>query len=172
MYELRQLTTSTSRSTLAHAGMLLRCATYLALYWSFAQPRAVLWQMYLVTLALSYCCTGIAYVLSVILSPAAAQLTAAVTALINALVASKFSTSGPLGALNSVSYARWGLEGYVIAEARLLDGVWLLARCADLSVFHYDISNFGVALRNLVGIGLCARAITALLLVLRPNSTG
>jgi hypothetical protein len=41
----------------------------------------------------------------------AAQLAAAVAALINALVASKFSTTGVMGMMNSVSYARWGLEG-------------------------------------------------------------
>lgn len=52
----------------------------------------------------------------------AAQLTAAVSALINALVASKFSVSGVLGLMNRVSYARWGLEGFVIAEANCLKG--------------------------------------------------
>lgn len=56
------------------------------------------------------------------MSPDAAQLTAAVAALINALVASKFSTSGVMGMLNKISYARWGLEGYVIAETNYLTG--------------------------------------------------
>lgn len=56
------------------------------------------------------------------MSPNAAQLTAAVAALINALVASKFSTSGVMGMLNKISYARWGLEGYVIAETNYLTG--------------------------------------------------
>jgi hypothetical protein len=45
------------------------------------------------------------------MQPNAAQLAAAVAALINALVASKFSTTGVMGMMNSVSYARWGLEG-------------------------------------------------------------
>ena len=31
------------------------------MYYSFAQPRAVPWQMYLVTVAIMYCCTGTAY---------------------------------------------------------------------------------------------------------------
>lgn len=52
----------------------------------------------------------------------AAQLTAAVSSLINALVASKFSVDGVLGMMNRVSYARWGLEGFVIAEANCLKG--------------------------------------------------
>lgn len=46
------------------AGLLLRCAVYIAMYYSFSQPRTVLWQMYLVTCAIFYACTGMAYVLS------------------------------------------------------------------------------------------------------------
>jgi hypothetical protein len=46
-----------------------------------------------------------------VMAPNAATLAAAVAALINALVASKFSTTGAMGMMNSVSYARWGLEG-------------------------------------------------------------
>lgn len=57
-----------------------------------------------------------------VMGPNAAQLTAAVSALINALVASKFSTTGALGLMNTISYARWALEGYVIAEANCLKG--------------------------------------------------
>ena len=34
------------------------------MYQSFAQPRAVLWQMYVVTAAIIYACMGIAYTLS------------------------------------------------------------------------------------------------------------
>jgi hypothetical protein len=45
-----------------------------------------------------------------------------VSALINALVASKFWKKGVLGVMNTISYARWGLEGYVIAEANCLKG--------------------------------------------------
>lgn len=52
----------------------------------------------------------------------AAQLTAAVSALINALVASKFSQQGALGLMNRLSYARWGLEAYVISETSCLKG--------------------------------------------------
>lgn len=61
-----------------------------------------------------------------LMGPNAAQLTAAVAALINALVASKFSNSGVMGALNQISYASWGLKGYVIAEANCLTGRWRL----------------------------------------------
>lgn len=34
------------------------------MYYSFAQPRAVIWQMYLCTVAIVYACTGTAYLMS------------------------------------------------------------------------------------------------------------
>jgi hypothetical protein len=43
---------------------VLKSACYLTVYYAFAQPRAVIWQMYLVTVAIVYCCTGTAYLLS------------------------------------------------------------------------------------------------------------
>lgn len=47
-----------------YAGMIMRCAVYLVMYYTFSQPRAVVWQMYVVTAAIYYACTGMAYVLS------------------------------------------------------------------------------------------------------------
>lgn len=67
-------------------------------------------------------CSQMMLLLLQVMGSNAAQLTAAVSSLINALVASKFSVDGVLGVMNRVSYARWGLEGYVIAEANCLKG--------------------------------------------------
>ena len=47
-----------------HGGTLARAGLFLLMYQSFARPRAVLWQMYLVTAAIIYACTGMAYFLS------------------------------------------------------------------------------------------------------------
>ena len=47
-----------------HLGIILRSAIYMIMYYSFAQPRAIIWQMYLVTYAIMYACTGMAYLLS------------------------------------------------------------------------------------------------------------
>ena len=38
------------------------------MYYSFAQPRAVIWQMYLCTVAIVYACTGTAYLMSQVLT--------------------------------------------------------------------------------------------------------
>ena len=40
----------------------------MVMYYSFAQPRAVIWQMYLCTVAIVYACTGTAYLMSQVLS--------------------------------------------------------------------------------------------------------
>ena len=49
---------------LGNCGTLARALLYMVMYTSFAQPRAVLWQMYVVTAAVIYACTGTAYFLS------------------------------------------------------------------------------------------------------------
>lgn len=40
----------------------------MVMYYSFAQPRAVIWQMYLCTVAIVYACTGTAYLMSQVLT--------------------------------------------------------------------------------------------------------
>lgn len=44
--------------------MVLRCAVYLMMYYTFSQPRAVVWQLYAVTCAIYYSCQGQAFLLS------------------------------------------------------------------------------------------------------------
>ena len=102
-----------------NAQALLKSAVYLALYDSFAQPRATLGSMFLVTLGTVYVCTGAAYLLALTLEPASAQLAAAVLALTNTLIASTRSRSVGLERLTyNLSFARWALEGYVVRRCR------------------------------------------------------
>ena len=53
-----------AEDTFGHIGSLVRSLVYLITYYTFAQPRAAAAQMYLVTVAIVYCCTGTAYFLS------------------------------------------------------------------------------------------------------------
>jgi hypothetical protein len=46
------------------AGMVLRCAVYLIMYYTYSQPRAIVWQLYVVTCAIYYSCQGQAFLLS------------------------------------------------------------------------------------------------------------
>ncbi|KAL4448129.1 hypothetical protein ABPG75_005348 [Micractinium tetrahymenae] len=148
--------------TFDHTGTLMRSTVYFVMYYSWASPRAVIWQMLLVSTAITYCCTGVAYVLSQIMEPSAAQLTAAVLALINTLIARQGHARGLIRLAQTFSFARWGLEGYVISESNKLTGVWLLARCADLQGLEYDVRRFGLCLLALFGLGLLFRAAALL----------
>lgn len=148
--------------TFDHTGTVMRSAIYFVMYYSFASPRAVIWQMLLVSIAITYCCTGIAYLLSQVMEPSAAQLSAAVLALVNTLIARQGHPHGLLKLAQTFSFARWGLEGYVIAESNKLTGVWLLARCADLQNLQYDVRRFGICLLALWGLGLMFRAAALL----------
>jgi len=53
-----------AQDTFDHTGTLLKSLLYMVMYYSFAQPRAVIWQMYLCTVAIVYACTGTAYLMS------------------------------------------------------------------------------------------------------------
>ena len=57
-----------------------------------------------------------------VMEPSAAQLSAATLALINTLVARQGHPRGLLRLAQAFSFARWGLEGYVIAESNKLTG--------------------------------------------------
>eukprot|EP01026_Neomeris_dumetosa_P039570 TRINITY_DN3251_c0_g1_i12.p1 TRINITY_DN3251_c0_g1~~TRINITY_DN3251_c0_g1_i12.p1 ORF type:complete len:386 (-),score=26.64 TRINITY_DN3251_c0_g1_i12:816-1973(-) len=151
--------------TLDHVNTILRSVCYLMVYASFAEFRAVLWQMMFITIGVVYACTGAAYIFCQIMDPGPAQLSAAVFALTNALIAPKTDLKeGILHILHEISFAKYALEGYVIAEANRLQGVWLLARCFELRLMHYDVRHYwkcvillfvlGFAFRFLACIGL------------------
>ena len=57
-----------------------------------------------------------------LMEPSAAQLSAAVLALINTLIARQGHPGALLRLAQGFSFARWGLEGYVIAESNKLTG--------------------------------------------------
>lgn len=83
-----------------------------------AACSAVVWQMLLVTVGITYCCTGMAYVLSQILDPSAAQLSAAVLALINTLIARQAHASGLLWVAQQATFARWVGPAVACSPAR------------------------------------------------------
>lgn len=162
---LNKLAYFTALDVFDFGGLVVKCAVYLAAWYGFASPRAVIWQMYAITLAVAYCCTGMAYWLSQIAATTeTAQLAAAVLALLCGLVARQ-DGGGLLRAAQALSFARWGLEGFVIAESNRLTGVWLLARCADLKGLGYDVRRFGVCLVALVVLGIVSRVAAFVSLV-------
>ncbi|DBA93405.1 TPA: hypothetical protein ACH3X2_003675 [Trebouxia sp. C0005] len=100
-----------AQDTFDHTGTLLKSLLYMVMYYSFAQPRAVIWQMYLCTVAIVYACTGTAYLMSQVMEPASAQLAAAIYSLIAALLGRRHDGPLLLWCIYNLSFARWGLEG-------------------------------------------------------------
>jgi len=147
-------------------GSCIRAAAYLATWTSFANPKAVLWQFYLVSLGLFWFCSGIGYVLALGLGSGTAQLAAAVITLIATLVARQPEAHGLLSIIKQLSFARWALEGFVIAESNRLSGVWLLARCADLLALRYDVRRFKSCLVALAVLGVAARCLALYMLLI------
>lgn len=141
------------------SGAALRSAIYLITWYSFSNPKAVLWQLYAVVLALFYACSGMGYGLALALGAPSAQLGSAVLTLVSTLVARQPEGGTMLFLGQSLSASRWALEGLVIAESNQLTGVWLLARCADLAVLHYDVRRYWGCLGALVFMGLACRAL-------------
>lgn len=56
------------------------------------------------------------------MEPSAAQLSAAVLALVNTLIARQAHPGGLLKLAQLFSFANWGLQGYVISESNKLTG--------------------------------------------------
>lgn len=64
--------------------------------------------------------------------------------------------------LCAVSDSQLFFAGFIISEANRLNGVWLLARCADLKQLDYSVANFHLCLLMLFVIGLVFRALALL----------
>lgn len=54
--------------------VVLRPIVYLSMFYFFCNPRSTFLDNYVVTLALVYCVTGLAYIIAILLEPGAAQL--------------------------------------------------------------------------------------------------
>ena len=57
------------------------------------------------------------------------------------------------------AYAQCSYAGFIVSEANRLNGVWLLARCADLKQLDYSVANFHLCLLMLFVIGLIFRGL-------------
>ncbi|GAQ89785.1 ABC transporter G family [Klebsormidium nitens] len=138
--------------------VLLKPLFYLSLFYFFNNPRSTFEANYGITVAIAYCTTGVAYIFAIAMQPAAAQLSSAVFALVSVLLGSRRRPrSVVIRALYDLTYARWALEGYVVANAERYAGVWLLTRCAVLARMEYDLSNYVRCVFMLFLYGFLAR---------------
>lgn len=140
-------------------GSCIKSILFLAGWASFASPRATWMYLYMVTVFIFYSCAGISYALSLYLGESSSQLAAAIITLISTLVARQPDPGIFMILLQSISFPRFAMEGFLIAESNQLKGVWLLARCADLHLLHYDVRNFYIDLAALFLLGVALRII-------------
>lgn len=63
-----------AKDTVDHFNTLLKPAVYLSMFYFYNDPRSTFSSNYITTLALIYCCTGIAYIVGIVLKPQPAQL--------------------------------------------------------------------------------------------------
>lgn len=63
-----------SKDTMDHFNTVIKPVVYLSMFYFLTNPRSTFAANYIVLLCLVYCVTGIAYALSIVFEPGAAQL--------------------------------------------------------------------------------------------------
>ncbi|KAG0607438.1 hypothetical protein M758_8G028500 [Ceratodon purpureus] len=143
--------------------VVIKPVIYLSMFYFFSNPRSTFVSNFIVTLVFVYCVTGIAYILSILLEPAPAQLWSVFLPILATLIISVKRT-GILLKIQYLSYARYANEAYAIANAVEYKGVWIITRCAVLLNTGYSINHWIQCLIVLVAYGLAARTIALICL--------
>lgn len=143
--------------------VVIKPVIYLSMFYFFSNPRSTFASNFTVTLVLVYCVTGIAYICSILLQPAPAQLWSVFLPILATLIISVKRT-GALLTFQYFSYARYANEAYVIANAANYRGVWIITRCAVLQGQNYAIDHWMRCLIILVAYGVAARLIAVICL--------
>lgn len=155
-----------AKDTVDHFNTVIKPVVFLSMFYFFNNPRSSFVENFTVTLALVYCVTGIAYVFAITSDSGPAQLWSVFLPIIFTLIATKRDAEGFLKSLQYVTYARWVLEAYVIANARKYSGVWLITRCVTLYGAGYDLNHWALCLAILFIMGFLARCISMLCVML------
>lgn len=159
-----------AKDTVDQFNTVIKPVVFLSMFYFFNNPRSTFVENYIVTLALVYCVTGIAYIFAVTLESGPAQLWSVFLPIIFTLVATKRDLSDMVKIVQYGAYARWALEAYVIANARRYPGVWLITRCAILYGAGYNLNHWALCLSVLFCMGFIARFIALLCLMLCNRS--
>ncbi|BBN06086.1 protein MpABCG24 [Marchantia polymorpha subsp. ruderalis] len=154
-----------AKDTVDHFNTVIKPVVYLSMFYFFNDPRSTFASNYIITLALVYCVTGIAYVLAIVMNPAPAQLFSVFIPVVATLIVTG-SRTGTMSYIADISFAEWALEAYVIANAERYTGVWLITRCGVMRDKGYDISNKYLCIGVLIAYGMAARIIALLCLLM------
>ncbi|KAH7444208.1 hypothetical protein KP509_02G069600 [Ceratopteris richardii] len=155
-----------AKDTVDHFNTVIKPVVFMSMFYFFNNPRSSFVENYVVTIALIYCVTGIAYIFAITFDSGPAQLWSVFLPIIFTLIATKRDLPGFLSYLQYLIYARWALEAYVIANARKYNGVWLITRCEILYGAGYDLNHWALCLSVLFIMGFLARCISLLCLMI------
>ncbi|XP_062184644.1 ABC transporter G family member 28-like [Phragmites australis] len=145
-----------ARDTIDHFSTVVKPIIYLSMFYYFNNPRSSIANNYVVLLALVYCVTGIGYTFAICFSPGSAQLCSALTPVVLTLLSTQNSTPT---FLKRLCYSKWALEGFIIGNAKMYPGVWLITRCALLFTSGFNIHNYKFCILILFLYGLFFRMI-------------
>lgn len=155
-----------AKDTVDHFNTLIKPVVFLSMFYFFNNPRSSFVENYIVTIALVYCVTGIAYIFAITSNTGPAQLWSVFLPIIFTLLATKRDATGFLATIQYVTYARWALEAYVIVNAKRYSGVWLITRCVNLFAAGFDLNHWAMCLSILFIMGFVTRCISLLCLML------
>eukprot|EP01018_Ginkgo_biloba_P021263 Gb_15142 [translate_table: standard] len=154
-----------AKDSIDHFNTAIKPLVYLSMFYFLNNPRSSFAANYVVLLVLVYCVVGIAYIFAITLEPGPAQLWCVFLPIVFTLIATQPTTNGILKYLMDLSYSRWALEAFVIANAKRYSGVWLISRCGVLLKRGYDLDNWVLCIGILAGFGVLARLIAFLCLL-------
>ncbi|VAH25168.1 unnamed protein product [Triticum turgidum subsp. durum] len=152
-----------ARDTIDHFNTALKPIIYLSMFYYFNNPRSSIGSNYIILLSLVYCVTGIGYTFAICFNPGSAQLCSALIPVVLTLLSTQRSTPA---FLKNMSYPKWALEGFIIANAKRYPGVWLITRCGLLFRSGFDIHNYQLCIVVLFMYGLFFRIVAFVAMVL------
>ncbi|AES62116.1 putative monosaccharide-transporting ATPase [Medicago truncatula] len=148
-----------SKDTMDHFNTVIKPVVYLSMFYFLTNPRSTFTDNYIVLLCLVYCVTGIAYALSIVFEPGAAQLWSVLLPVVSTLIATQQKDSKILKAIANLCYSKWALQALVIANAERYQGVWLITRCGSLLKSGYNLHDWSLCISILILMGVIGRAI-------------
>ncbi|CAL0299695.1 unnamed protein product [Lupinus luteus] len=148
-----------SKDTIDHFNTVVKPVVYLSMFYFFTNPRSSFADNYVVLLCLVYCVTGIAYALSILFEPGAAQLWSVLLPVVLTLIATQQMDNKIMKAITNLCYSKWALQAFIVANAERYQGVWLITRCGSLLKSSYNLHDWSLCISILILMGVIARAI-------------
>ncbi|XP_016724153.2 ABC transporter G family member 28 [Gossypium hirsutum] len=148
-----------AKDTIDHFNTVIKPLVYLSMFYFFNNPRSSVYDNYFVLVCLVYCVTGIAYILSILFDPGQAQLWSVLLPVVLTLIATQGGDSKTVDFIGDLCYTKWALEAFVVSNAKMYSGVWVITRCGSLLQYGYALKNFGRCLVLLVLTGILTRIV-------------